>query len=548
MRNGPRLKQDTAESSPYRTLTVEKLTPLIGAELAGVDLSRPLSAEQRDEIHRALVENLVIFFRDQEITPGAAPGVRTAVRRAPRPPAAPHETGLPELMIIRTDGSSQRANGEGWHSDVSCEQEPPMGSILYLKQCPPSGGDTLFANTYAAYDALSDRMKAYVEGLTAIHDGEHVYRGLYANAGVADKPTYPRAEHPVVRTHPVTRPEGRCYVNRGFTTRLVGLARDESDAVLATSSITSRTSSSSAASAGARSRSRSGTTAVPSITRCGTTGRIRARATASPSKGIVPTEAVVYGAGGIGGGIGALLAAAGHDVTLIARGEHLARIRARGLEVQTPEWARTSPLAAVGHPREIDWRGDEVVFFTMKSQDTLGALEDLVEVAPAAPVILAQNGVANERMARRRFDRVYAMLVFMPAQFLEAGTIALHATPKRGTLHAGVYPRGVDGLIDGVCRDLRGAGFESDPDPAVMRLKYGKLLTNLGNAVQALCGIEVDLGALTKELRDEGMRCLETAGIGFVTARELVERCRAGARLWARSKVTRGWAARPGRG
>jgi 2-dehydropantoate 2-reductase len=183
-------------------------------------------------------------------------------------------------------------------------------------------------------------------------------------------------------------------------------------------------------------------------------------------------------------------------------------------------------LAAVAHPREVEWRGDEIVFFTMKSQDTFGALEDLVEAAPSAPVILAQNAVANERMARRRFDRVYAMLVFMPAQFLEAGTIALHATPTRGALHAGVYPRGLDGLIDGVCRDLRGAGFESDPDPAVMRLKYGKLLTNLGNAVQALCGIEVDLGALTKELRDEGMRCLEAAGIEFVTARELVERFR----------------------
>ena len=237
-------------------------------------------------------------------------------------------------------------------------------------------------------------------------------------------------------------------------------------------------------------------------------------------------RAVVYGAGGIGGGIGALLSAAGHDVTLIARGEHLERVRANGLTVGTPEWTKTFPLDAVAHPREITWHGDEVVFFTMKSQDTAGALEDLVEAAPAAPVILAQNGVANERMARRRFDRVYAMLVFMPAQFLESGTIALHATPKRGTLHAGVYPRGTDALIESVCGDLRGAGFESDPDPEVMRLKYGKLLTNLGNAVQALCGIEVDIAGLTKELRDEGMRCLEAAGIGFVTARELVERCR----------------------
>jgi 2-dehydropantoate 2-reductase len=237
-------------------------------------------------------------------------------------------------------------------------------------------------------------------------------------------------------------------------------------------------------------------------------------------------RAVIYGAGGIGGGIGALLSAAGHQVALIARGEHLERVRAGGLRVETPEWKKTFALDAVAHPRELELHGDEIFFFTMKSQDTLGALEDLRDVAPWAPVILAQNGVANEYLARRRFDRVYAMLVFMPAQFLEAGTIALHATPKRGTLHAGVYPRGVDELIQSVCGELRGAGFESDADPEVMRLKHGKLLTNLGNAVQALCGIEVDLGPLTKELRDEGMRCLEAAGIEFVTARELVERCR----------------------
>jgi taurine dioxygenase len=134
-------------------------------------------------------------------------------------------------MKIYADKNSPRANGEGWHTDVSCDLEPPMGSILYIKQCPPHGGDTLFASMYAAYDSLSDRMKAYLKGLTAIHDGELVYRGLYANAGVADKPNYPRAEHPVVRTHPVTGKKA-LYVNRGFTSHIVGIPRDESDAIL----------------------------------------------------------------------------------------------------------------------------------------------------------------------------------------------------------------------------------------------------------------------------------------------------------------------------
>jgi taurine dioxygenase len=231
LRNGPRVRQDAVAAAPYQAITVERLTPLIGAEIGGVDLSRPLSAAQQDEIHRALAESLVLFFRDQEITPEQHLAFGRLFGDLHIHPAAPHEPGHPELMIIRTEANSQRANGEGWHSDVSCEEEPPMGSILYLKECPQWGGDTLFANTYAAYDALSDRMKAYVEGLTAIHDGEHVYRGLYANVGVADKPTYPRAEHPVVRTHPVTRRRS-LFVNRGFTTRLVGVARDESDAVL----------------------------------------------------------------------------------------------------------------------------------------------------------------------------------------------------------------------------------------------------------------------------------------------------------------------------
>ena len=231
MRNGPRLRPASGETQPYRTITVEKLTPQIGAELGGVDLSQPLSEEQASEIQRALLENLVIFFREQEITPPQQLAFGRLFGDLHVHPAAPHEPGLPELMIIRTTADSQRANGEGWHSDVSCDEEPPLGSILYIKDCPPMGGDTLFANTYAAYDTLSDRMKAYVEGLTAVHDGEHVYRGLYANVGVADKPVYPRAEHPVVRTHPQT---GRrsLFVNRGFTTRLVGVARDESDAVL----------------------------------------------------------------------------------------------------------------------------------------------------------------------------------------------------------------------------------------------------------------------------------------------------------------------------
>jgi taurine dioxygenase len=228
---GPRYRHEAGESAPYATITVDKLTPIIGAEIGGVDLSRPLSNQQFDEIHRAFAENLVIFFRDQTLTPEQHLAFGKMWGELHIHPAAPHEDGLPALMKIHADRNSSRANGEGWHSDVSCDEEPPMGSILYIKQCPPHGGDTLFASMYAAYDALSDRMKAYLEGLEAVHDGEQVYRGTYANLGVADRPEYPRSTHPVVRTHPVTGRKA-LFVNRGFTRHIVGVPADESEAIL----------------------------------------------------------------------------------------------------------------------------------------------------------------------------------------------------------------------------------------------------------------------------------------------------------------------------
>ena len=229
--NGPRYKHVTDTPAPYEAITVNKLTPIIGAEIGGVDLARPLGNQALDEIHRALAENLVIFFRDQHISPEQHLAFGRRFGDLHIHPAAPHAPGLPELMVIHADKDSPRANGEVWHSDVSCDAEPPMGSILYIRECPPVGGDTLFASMYAAYEALSDRMKTYLDGLVAQHDGEEAYRGTYANYGVKDKPNYPRAEHPVVRTHPVTSKKA-LYVNRGFTKRILGIPRDESNAIL----------------------------------------------------------------------------------------------------------------------------------------------------------------------------------------------------------------------------------------------------------------------------------------------------------------------------
>ncbi|MFM8992580.1 MAG: TauD/TfdA dioxygenase family protein [Alphaproteobacteria bacterium] len=229
---GPRYRNLRNDDAPYERIVVDRLTPVIGAEISGVDLAEPVAEETMEEIRRALAENLVVFFRDQRMSPAQHLAVGRRFGELHVHPAAPHVAGMPELMVIRADANSTRANGEGWHSDVSCDEEPPMGSILHIRECPPHGGDTLFASMYAAWESLSDRMKSYLAGMRAVHDGEHVYRGLYSNLGVADKPSYPRAEHPVVRVHPVTGRKA-LYVNAGFTTRLLGVPRDESDAVLA---------------------------------------------------------------------------------------------------------------------------------------------------------------------------------------------------------------------------------------------------------------------------------------------------------------------------
>jgi taurine dioxygenase len=139
------------------SLAVRRLTPAIGAELDGVDLSLPLSDAGFREIHDQLLENLVIFFRNQNLTPEQhkALGCRFGGLHIHPAPMDVLE-GYPEIIIVKADESSVHIAGEDWHSDVSCDVEPPMASILYIKEVPPTGGDTLFASMYAAYEALSE--------------------------------------------------------------------------------------------------------------------------------------------------------------------------------------------------------------------------------------------------------------------------------------------------------------------------------------------------------------------------------------------------------
>lgn len=216
----------------YDRIEVRPLSPHIGAEIAGVDLTRA-DVGQIAEIRAALLEHLVIFFRDQHFDLDSQKAFGRRFGELHIHPGAPGAPGHPEVMPIHTDAKSSYVAGESWHSDVSCDVEPPMGSILHLKVVPALGGDTLFASMYAAYDALSARMKAYLEGLTATHDGEPYYRGRYKDKGVDDRgKVYPRAVHPVLRTHPETGRKA-LYVNRMFTTRINDVSREESEAILA---------------------------------------------------------------------------------------------------------------------------------------------------------------------------------------------------------------------------------------------------------------------------------------------------------------------------
>lgn len=212
----------------FETIEVRKLSPVIGAEIHGVDLSQPLTNRQAEEIHDAWMDNLVIFFRDQTLTVEQHLDFGRRFGELHIHPAAHLPDQHPEILVIKADEKSKHVAGEEWHTDVSCDAEPPMGSLLYLTEVPPDGGgDTLFANMYRAYETLSDPIKTMLAGLTALHDGKHVYE----RQGYRDARQYPRSEHPIVRTHPVTGRQA-LFVNRGFTTRIVGLGRNESDAIL----------------------------------------------------------------------------------------------------------------------------------------------------------------------------------------------------------------------------------------------------------------------------------------------------------------------------
>lgn len=215
----------------FARFRVLKLTPTIGAEIHGVDLSRRLDDETISDLRRALLEHKVIFFRDQDITRAQHIAFARRFGTLEIHPATPKGQADPEVLRI-AHGPQSRGRENAWHSDVTWRPEPSLGSILRAVEIPPVGGDTLFADMYAAYESLSPALKAWVCDLTAVHDIARVFAGRIGDDADALRQKFPPQSHPVVRTHPET---GRraLYVNTAFTAKIDGLTDKESARLLA---------------------------------------------------------------------------------------------------------------------------------------------------------------------------------------------------------------------------------------------------------------------------------------------------------------------------
>jgi 2-dehydropantoate 2-reductase len=225
-------------------------------------------------------------------------------------------------------------------------------------------------------------------------------------------------------------------------------------------------------------------------------------------------------------------------VTLVARGAHAAAMRSGGLVLATPSRTMTVTAEVVDDPARLKLRRDDVLVLATKTQDTVALLDAVADLPvagrPAAatlPVFCAQNGVANERLAARRFADVHGVVVMLPAVLLEPGRIEAQGAPYSGLLDVGRWPAGTTAIDEEVATALAASNFVSRATGDVMRWKHAKLLRNLGNAIEALCGHQLDddedamsaVRDLDKRLRVEAEACFEAAGIEWVSDAEWVE-------------------------
>jgi 2-dehydropantoate 2-reductase len=226
---------------------------------------------------------------------------------------------------------------------------------------------------------------------------------------------------------------------------------------------------------------------------------------------------VVVGAGGVGGTIGGRLFQAGHDVVLVARGAHAEALRRDGLRLRDPDSDARLAIPTVTDPSGVDWDpGADVAVLATKVQQAEAALTALAAAAPPdTPVVCATNGLEAERLALRRFARVLAMAVLLPAEHLVPGEVTAYSSPVTGVLDVGRYPTGVDEVAEAVSADLAGATFASRADSAVLERKRTKLRRNLANVLDAACG-PADTADLWAAARDVALACYQAAGVDHV--------------------------------
>lgn len=224
-------------TSAPTSFEVRPISGVLGAEIVGLDLAQPLANDALAELRTAFVDNEVLVFRGQNLAPEQQIAFGRGLGELDAHPFIDGNPEHPEIVDIVTQPDDRSNFGGGWHTDVSFLDEPDLGSILYAVELPPVGGDTLFASQRAAYEALSATMQRLLDGLVAEHSARRQYGAggqstkskaiATKNADIADR----IVEHPVVRRHPETGAKS-LYVNRAFTTRIVGLHRAESIALL----------------------------------------------------------------------------------------------------------------------------------------------------------------------------------------------------------------------------------------------------------------------------------------------------------------------------
>jgi taurine dioxygenase len=219
----------------YMTIEVRPIAGALGAEIAGVDLARDLDDDTLAEIRRAWLAHLVVFFRDQPLEPDAFLGFARRIGEPVEYPFVKGIDGYPHIIAV-TKLPHETVNFGGiWHSDTTYLEQPPMATMLIAREVPPFGGDTMYANMYAAYEALSPRLQSLLNGLTgvsnsALADVSKTREDRIVDSGGGPDVDY-RAEHPVVRTHPETGRKA-LYVNVAHTERFAGMTEEESRPLL----------------------------------------------------------------------------------------------------------------------------------------------------------------------------------------------------------------------------------------------------------------------------------------------------------------------------